>query len=411
VLALFFPAVGIGGAVMAMAVAGELKETTTPEHHKVRDVNEALTYMDESYKTPLDQMLRRAKSRQKRAKNVMVEFVRVDRTPPRVDTAGGAATVNATATTNIAVDNVQMWRANDLVYLADGKILNVESVNIGAGTIGVRYLPRKDAGNKEVFTTGTASVASGGVLTRITTSKTEFDSPSDSRIVVPQYDFNFVHSFDALVAASTHRQLTANYTEGDWGRAQSTSEIDMRRSAEYAMFFSERSVTTGDNGQDRWTMAGLTRFINQTLDYTIDELDEKTLMSWTRQIFTGNSGSRERILFADAHLAEQLDYVMLTKLNHDEKRTIAGVETRVVDTRFGKLFVVHHPGFDELKKEQYGVVVDLANVFKTIFEPVNRELIDLKKIGQRDGKAHWWNEKFTLEVHNPDTHFLIQGDA
>jgi hypothetical protein len=397
------------------AVIEQLSEQTTPDEHKVRDVSDALTYMDESAQVPLDQMLRRMRQR-KPAENVIIEWERVDRTPPRKDTIAGNSTGHAgAAKVTIDVNNAAMWRPNDIAWhqSSDAKLL-VVATDSGGGTIDVYALPDPTA-NKQTSAQsfGTVpDVSTDDVILRVAPSKAEADAPSLSRMTTPSQFYNYVHTFDAVVTASDHRQRTKNYTKDDYQRGRADSVIDLRRSMEYNYFFGEPTVTLDpDTNELRWTMGGLLHFTSNNINYTIGSVTEADIVDWLSEIFTGNTGSRNRVLFADKNLAADIDKVMLAKMQHVPTRNIAGVMATELRTRHGRLMVVHHPGFDELGKSDFGVVVDLAYVSKAELQPMDRTKLKLKESGQKDADGEWYIEKSTLEVRNGEVHYTITGTA
>lgn len=405
------------GPLALGAVIDNLSEQTTPDEMKVRDVSDALTYMDESAEVPLDQFMRRLPSRSKPVENIMIEWAHVDKTPPRKDAvgSGGFSGSGAGDLGVIEVTNSAMWRPNDVVAVPDESdvpLLIVRSVDNTAGTISVLGIPT-------VTTKTTAAqdyvavpaLAADVVLLRIANSKTEFDAPSKSRMTMPQMMFNYVHTFDAVVKSSDHRIRTKNYTVQDWTRVRADNLVDFRRSIEYNMFFGKPSVTLDtENNELRWTMGGILHYCSDNLlTYTPEELTESQILDWHREIFTGNTGSKNRVLFADALLATDIDKIMLNRMEHLPERTIAGVKTSEFRTRTGTTYIVHHPGFDDLGRENFGVFVDLKHVHKGEMQRTERIPLELKKTGQADGEAEQYIEKCTLQVGNTEPHYIVQA--
>jgi len=398
------------------AVAENLSEQTTPEEMKVRDVSDALTYMDEAAETPLDQMMRRLPGRRKPVENILIEWAHVDKTPPRRDTVASAFGGETAGTLGVIdVDNANMWRPNDVVVtpdVTDAPILLIREVDNTAGTISVLGLPT-------VTTKTTApqsyvdvpSFSEDQPLMRIANSKTEFDSPSKSRLTLPSLLFNYVHTFDAVVRSSDHRIRTKNYTVQDWSRIRADNLVDFRRSIEYNSFFGKPSVTLDENGELRWTMGGILHYVkDNVLGYTPGSLTEGEIIDMHKEIFTGNTGSGNRVLFADAELATEIDKVMLNRMEHMPQRQIAGVMTTEFRTRTGVSYIVHHPGFDDLGYTNFGVFVDLKHVHKGELQPTEKIELELKKTGQADGEAEQYIEKSTLEVGNTEPHYIVKGE-
>ena len=410
-------AFGILPAMLLGQVIQDLSEQTTPEDMKVRDVSDALTYMDESAEVPLDQFMRRLPSRTKPVENIMIEWAHVDKTPPRVDQVGssGFAGEGAGDEATYEVTNSEMWRPNDVIAVPDVEdvpLQVVRSVDNTAGTITVLSIPTvttKTTAAQDYV--ATPALAADTKILRIATSKTEFDKPSQSRMTMPKLLFNYVHTFDAVVRSSDHRIRTKNYTMQDWTRVRADNLVDFRRSIEYNMFFGKPSVTLDpSNNELRWTMGGILHYCSDNLlTYTPEALTESMILDWHRMIFTGNTGSQNRVLFADALLATEIDKIMLNRMEHMPERTIAGVQTTEFRTRVGTTYIVHHPGFDDLQRENFGVFVDLKHVHKGSMQATERIPLELKKTGQADGEAEQYIEKCTLEVGNTEPHWIVEG--
>lgn len=408
----FLAAAALIGA--AGAVIEDLREDTTESEHLVRDVGMAMTYVDEVDDVPLDQLLRRAK-RRKPAKSVIVEWPRKDRTAGRVTAANGGIAGGAGAQT-LAVDDGSIFRANDIVYLPDnaasaGKLLLVTAVATNNLTVYALDAETVKTNARTGSSFGTVPlIADDEKVIRLTTSKTESDTPSDPRATQPEYDFNFVQTFDAVIEASDHRQATANYTIHDWIRDQKDQVIEFRRGIENDLHFGERTATTDPgNSRLRWTAAGTARFISQSIGYTIGNVSENNLVDIMVQIFTGNTGKKNRLLFADKFLCAEFDKVMLAKMQHLPKRKRAGVTMSAIESRHGTLWIVHHPMYDNLQLEHYGQVLDLSCIHRAELRPMKRRKLDYKGSGGRDADAIQFIEKSTLTLENPDACFEIIG--
>jgi hypothetical protein len=411
----------IAAPALIGATIENLGETTTNDEHLVRDVSDAVTYMDEAAQVPLDQMLRRAR-RRKPAENIIIEWENVDRTPPRRDTIASASTGHgAQSTETLDVNNGAMWRPSDLAWFPDKPnepLLLVLAVNYTSNTIDVKALPTiSDMSASTKTRTGqnfetVPDVAQDDIIIRLTNSKTESDTPSPSRMTQPELFWNYIHTFDAVVKSSDHRQRTRNYTRmDDWQRGRADSLIDLRRSMEYNYFFGKPSITYDPGTNElRITMAGLLHYVNQSINYTISSgISESDIIDWHTEIYTGNTGRKNRLLFADKYLAGEIDKVMLAKMQHLPQRTIAGVQATELATRHGRTMVVHHPGFDELGKTHFGVVVDLAYLAKSELQSLDKREQDLKGSTGEDADQEQYIEKSGLEVSNAEVHYTIEG--
>ena len=405
------------GAAFAAAATGapvsDIKETSTPDEHKVRDVSDALAVLEPS-RFPLDTMMRKLQGRrQGGVENVKIEWARSDRIPRTDEIASGSAAGADGAAVDWTVKNGNRWRKNDLISIPGdltAPVMLVEEVkDASAGTITVRALVDEVESGGDSFGTVPATSADDP-LARIGNSKTESDEPSESRAMMPEYDWNLVHTYDAVVEISDHRRRTSNHTmTDDWKRARQDNLIDLRRSFEFNGFFGVASESTAQNAEERYTQNGVTRYIPNTINYTIGGMSEASLIDINKTIFTGNDGAFTRMLFADAELCTELDKVLLSKMQTAPSRTIAGVTFSELKTRFGRLMVAYHPGFEELGYTNFGVVLDMNNIYKREMQPMEKQKLMLKETGIRDAEAEQYIEKSSLEVRRPDTHYIIRG--
>lgn len=392
-------------------VEENLSETTTPDDNLVRDVSDALTYLDQTQETPLDQFMRRMPKRKKPVRNKIIEFFQVDAAPPRIDTVnGGIGPGGADAVLQITVTNGSMWRPKDMIWIPDnatnpGGLLYITAR--AGNVLDVLFLPPQATKTSVPVAYGTVpALANGEKLYRIAAAKTESDHPMKSRLTTSVPDFNFIQTFDALVQASDHRQRTLNYGPDDWGRVRSSNLLDFRRSWEYSALWGERTITKDkDNDELLLTQRGITRYPIGTITYDLNTLSEADVMAIAEQVFVGNSGSKTRAWFAGSKLALALSLIQLDKMQNNPTRMVAGVRTRRIATDFGNLMVVHHPGFDALEQNTKGLIVDLANCRKCVMQDTEKRKQEYKTTGGPDADAEQYIEKSCIEVTNFDAHF------
>ena len=133
------------------------------------------------------------------------------------------------------------------------------------------------------------------------------------------------------------------------------------------------------------------------------------IIDWLTSIFTGNNGSSTRVLFADSYLAAELMKVPLTSLRSRALKQVLGVICEELVFNFGKLYVKHHRGFNEMGFAHYGVVLDMEQISKRDLIPMYRQPLNLRSQGVHKD-AEQWLEQTTIEVRNPAAHAIIQGN-
>jgi len=391
-------------------VISSLQQNTSGSDHLKRDVSLVLSKLDPDI-YPLDTLLRRMKKGEP-AQAVKVEFASVG-VLPRTDTVKAEVQQgNAGAAVDVTVNNVGMWRVDDLILLvgiANSPVLWVKSVTPGTNTLNVHVLGATAFGTVPLLEKDL-------VIGWIGNAKEELGNASIGRMVQPDYDYNFCEISDAVVEISATRKATANYTkEHDWKRQRREQLVEFRKSLEYKSWFGKRSVIVDPTtGKPRWTMNGVTRYITKKGTYDKDivngpKITESQVIDWLLQAYAGNSGSTTRFLFADTYLAGELMKVDLVNLRSRKLEVVLGVKMDRMEFNFGTVYLKHHRGFNEMGHNHFGVLLDLEQISKRDLLPMEKNVLDYKAQGKH-GEAEQYIEQSTLEIRYPDTHMLIVGD-
>lgn len=392
-----------------------LSQQNLPEQHKVRDVSTILSKLEPDL-YPLDTILRRMK-KGPAATQTKIEWARTV-SLPRTDTiAADSAAGSAGAAKVITVTTPNMWRIDDII-ITPGSVTNppllVTAVNYTNGQVTVYALDQKSTVNVTGYGTVPA-LTTGDVIAWLGNSKAEGFTQSYSRAQFPTYDYNYCELSDTIVDVTLTRKNTKNYTEDDWKRARREQLKEFRRSLEYKRWFGIRSEVKDptDPTKDRWTMHGITRFLSKKFNYDKDatgtKITEAMLIDWLASAFGGNNGSPSRFLFADTWLMAELAKCGLTNRRNLKNEVVLGIKVGMVQTDFGTLFLKHHRGFNEMGKEHYGVIVDMAQVYNRELRPMERKELKLQDIGT-DKDAEQYKEQASQEVRNPECHAVIEGD-
>lgn len=412
------PALATLGLLLPLFALGstfveDITETTTPAAHKVKDVSSLLTMLRPDVFT-LDTILRRLEAARgdEAARQVKVEWEE-DASFPRGDTVNGATSAGAAAgSVNVVVDNGGYWRKDDLIYLPDnatapGAVLYVAGVNTNTLTV---Y--RIDQASSETAFGTVPALADAEALKRLAPAKEEYGNASDARASMPAQLYNYTQIMDAVISASETRLATTNYTERDWDRNRNQILYDFRSSVEFATIFGERSIINDPTtGKQRTTMGGITSFLTSNdLTYTTGSLTEANLITFSRQVFSGNSGSRMRWWFSTPNQTEEIDALLIASgtLQSTRDENVLGVEATRLHTSFGDLMLINHQGLSELGKTNYGLIVDPAYIRRRTLRPMR--IKDVQDADQ-DGRAQQWIEEFTMEVRYEATHAVVRDSA
>lgn len=380
------------------------------------DVDPVLTMMDIANDVPFDQFMRKIPGRKKKVESVKTVFYRRDRALQRIDAANGAVSaVAAPGTASVVVDTPTMWVEGDLILLPDNAttpdaFLVVTAVNYATSTLTVAGLPKDTNGAYKTpdAYAGVPAIADNEEIIRLSPARTEGDAPRTPRANASVEDYNFQQTYADNVEWTKHAEFTANWTrDKEYQIRRRETLTDLRRSINNDLMHGVRTKTRAENGEIRWTQGGLLSANLDTFSFSAGSLSESQVIDFLYQSFTGNAGSRTRFLLCGRDIAKAFDKVMLTKLQHTEKRTVLGVETRAISGGPGMAYIVYDPSFDSLNKHNEGVLVDFESLYKAQAQPFTRTPVDYRKSGVKDAEGEWFQEICALEVHRPDAHVHV----
>ena len=152
-----------------------------------------------------------------------------------------------------------------------------------------------------------------------------------------------------------------------------------------------------------WNQAGKDCFIESATEMTTE-----SMVKLMRDAFTGNAGSKRKILIGGSGLISRiskLDYSrIITAGQHVSKWGINFTELR---SKFGCLYVLLSEVFDEVGMEDNGIVIDPEYIQKYTHIPFSTEQLNLKKSGVRNVDALVMTEASCLVLRYPKAHMRV----
>ena len=245
-------------------------------------------------------------------------------------------------------------------------------------------------------------------------AKAEKDAQTTPYGILPDKSWNYSQIFMEQVEQSVYEAL--HKKEVEWGlkdfKAQSI--FDLRESMEFTTLFGYRNkIFDPDDADYKYMTGGVTRYIDTELEYTLNSITDKNFVSWTKTMFTGNSGSDTRYFFVGSGLNQQLHSVGTITKQLEAKSTEVkyGITFSKIETNFGVFYIKHHPLLDRAGWTNNGLILDLNNIEKFVFKPMEVRELELKKSGQRNVDAFVIDEAFGLALRYPDTHAIVKPAA
>ena len=150
---------------------------------------------------------------------------------------------------------------------------------------------------------------------------------------------------------------------------------------------------------------------NQTdNDYQVDcnNFTEKTLIDIAQKAFTGNCGSKRKLLICGSELMGLISKIDCQRIRRSNDSMIKwGLTFNQIVTNFGNLYIVHAEVFDQCGHEWDGMVIDLDYLTKYVHIPFHTEKLDLRRSGTRNTSAVVITEASCLVLRYPQSHLRV----
>lgn len=387
-------------------------------------VSQKITLMKPA-STPLDTIMRAA-GRKVSIDSFRTEFYAVD-TRPLTDTVHVAYVkpTDGDLVKAIEVHNTTIWSADDTVLSkgvlgADGGeatfiVLEVSAVN---GTITLQPLNGVAGTGANAGKVVLPSIPILTVLVRMGQAKYETDATTTPFGILPAKDYNYCQLFMAQVEQSIYQRMHGKEVNWEFSDMEALNIYDMKATMELSFLYGYRyKFFDYNNNEEKYATGGVRRSITKALEYGTGSTDRSVtktqMIDWTKEIFSGNSGSDQRILFMGNVLAASLMKVndVTRQLDAASTEVKWGITFRKIESNFGVLLAKHHPIFDLAGESDNGMVLDVNNIEKHIFLPTKITTLDLRTPGLKNADASVIAETSCLVVRYPDTHAFIKPKA
>lgn len=412
---------GVNSFAMAMAVSGGSANPTNKtvksledddgslRHFFENEVSKEITKMRPSA-TPLDTLLR-STNKVVPIRSWETEWYAVDvrATQDTISEEKGAGTYATTPTPHeIKPTNMHMWSVDDNIRVhgvdaKDDKALILHVVRKTSDSLYV--IPVNPIANYNV-----PLIPDEAELTRIGNAKAEIDAQTTPYAIFPSKFNNYCQIHMAQVEESVFAKLHKKEVKHDIYDYQIQSIFDMKRAMEFTSLWGAPAKIYDPEGDEwKYLSGGITHFLTKELTWDSGGFNNAKFMDWGRDTFVGNSGGEKRFMFCGSGLIQALGGSDLFQKQMDSKNTeiVFGVTFSRIETPFGVYMVKHHQLFDDVYMPNHGIVLDINNIEKHTFKPMETRELEFIKSGQKNANAYVIDETFCLATRYPDTHALI----
>ena len=372
--------------------------------------------------TPIDQISRYAGS--KHSGSMVVDYYSVDTKPTTAhltgdipETIGDGSSEPAMAV--ISTDNNDIFDPTDTILVQNAPGYEADGTTESEQDLMLYVVARDTSGVTVMAVNGPTlggvpncipEVLGGTTLVRMGRAASELDVQSPQFESLPKKSRNLCQIFKMQVEQSTLQRLANKEVGWTMSDQEEAAVYDMRLGMEKSFLFGvarqmwdpikkEHIFFTGGI----WNQAGKDFQLEKSVDLTPGMMVE--LM---REAFTGNSGSKRKILVGGSGLISrlsQLDYTrVITAGQHVSKWGIDFTELR---SKFGCLYLLLSEVFDEVGMAEEGIVIDPEYIQKYTHIPFSTEQLNLKKSGVRNVDALVMTEASCLVLRYPKAHMRI----
>ena len=130
-----------------------------------------------------------------------------------------------------------------------------------------------------------------------------------------------------------------------------------------------------------------------------------------RSAFTGNAGSKRKILIGGSRLIGELNKLNYNRvISNTETTSKWGIDFSEICSNFGRLYILLSEVFDDCGMEHCGLIVDPEYIQKYSHLPFGTEALDLKGAGVRNTDALVLTEASCLVLRYPKAHMRVRID-
>lgn len=253
----------------------------------------------------------------------------------------------------------------------------------------------------------------GTKLIRMGRAASELDVQTAQFSAIPQKATNNCQIFKMQVEQSTFAKIADKEVGWNFSDQEEAAIIDMRLGMEKSFLFGARAKIFDTRKREYLYLTG--GIWNQTdREFTLDTaaLTEDTLIDLCSAAFTGNNGSKRKILIAGTGLLEAISKLSVTRiLRGTETRTKWGLEFKELVSNFGTLYLLHSEIFDQCGHRNDGFIIDPNYMTKYVHVPFRAEQLDLRSSGQRNTDAVVLTEASCLVLRYPKAHLKVKNAA
>jgi hypothetical protein len=372
--------------------------------------------------TPIDQISRYGGS--KHAGSMVVDYYSVDTKPTHttlmtdVDETGDSSGSD-TPTVVIHTENDDIFDPTDTILVRSVSGYQANGVTESAQDL-ILYVVDRDANGLTVMAVNGPTVNGvhncfpeiprGTTLVRMGRAASELDVQSPQFEALPTKSRNLCQIFKMQVEQSMLQRLSNKEVGWTMSDQEEAAVYDMRLGMEKSFLFGSARQLWDNNKKEHiyftggiWSQAGKDFYVESSAEF-----NENKMIELMRKAFTGNAGSKRKILIGGSGLISRiskLDYTRVISAGQHVSKW--GIDFSELRSKFGCLYLLLSEVFDEMGMSEFGMVIDPEYIQKYVHIPFSTEQLNLKKSGVRNVDALVMTEASCLVLRYPKAHMRI----
>ena len=371
--------------------------------------------------TPIDQISRHAAA--KHAHSMIVDYFSVDTKPPstqlRVAIDEEDLTTQGTNPPRIKIETERddIFDVSDTILVQGVEGYDSDGITPSRDELVLYVAQRDDANGLWVEAINgkivdgmpdlLPSIARGTTLIRMGRAASELDVMSPLFEALPQKRQNYCQIFKMQVEQSTLQKLSNKSTPWTLSDQEEAAIYDLRLGMEKTFLFGVKSrVRDNSKKEDIYLTGGIWQQAGKQFAYTT--LTGENIVDLMREAFTGNAGSKRKVLVGGSALISALNKLDYTRVvTATQSVTKWGLDFTELRSKFGTLYVLLSEVLDDCGMAENGLIIDPEYITKYTHIPFSTQKLDLKSSGQRNVDAIVITEASCLVLRYPGAHMRI----
>ena len=305
----------------------------------------------------------------------------------------------------ILVPEVYGYDERGVNETSDSLVLYVMSKNED-GTLVVMAANGKKVGDVEgcvpSIPVGTKRIRMGRAATELEVQSPQFEAR-------PKKAQNHCQIFKMQIEQSTLQKIANKEVGWTMSDQEEAAIYDMRLGMEKSFLFGVKRKIY-DFKKKEWVLLTGGVWHQAGKDFVLDiAKKEEAVIDMMRNAFTGNAGSKRKILIGGSQLIGELNKLSFTRVvANTETTTKWGIDFSEISSKFGRLYVLLSEVFDDCGMDGCGLIIDPDYIQKYSHLPFGTEALDLKSAGVRNTDALVITEASCLVLRYPKAHMRVK---